>query len=221
MATQGTLGGLCPAIAEAVDLMDASGKKLVIVETFGVGQDEMSITEIAHTVGVVSVPGLGDDIQTLKAGILEIADLHVVNKADRDGAGRLVADLRSMSMLAPTKDRTWIPPILSCVATREVGIEVLLETVLKHAAVLKESGELDSRRRRIVKARVLKIAEQLLKRVMTNSGDYSEALMDRVARRELGPYACAREILAEMTRSDAAFCGGIHYVGSSRTSNTQ
>jgi LAO/AO transport system kinase len=221
MATHGALGGLCPAVAEAVDLMDAAGRKLVIVETVGVGQDEVNIMEIAHTVGVVSVPGLGDDIQTLKAGILEIADLHVVNKADRDGASRLVADLRSMSTFAPTSDHAWVPPILSCVATREEGIEVLLETVFKHAAVLKDSGELDLRRRRIVKARVLRIAQKFLEHSITDISDYSKGLMERVARRELGPHACARAILAEMVRSEGASRGGRDYLRPQRTGGTQ
>ncbi len=94
MATRGALGGLCAAARDAVDLMDAAGKDVVIVETVGVGQDEVDIMRLAHTIVVVSVPGLGDDIQAMKAGIVEIADVHVVNKADREGADRTVAELR-------------------------------------------------------------------------------------------------------------------------------
>ncbi len=204
MATHGALGGLCPAVAEGVDLMDAAGRELVIVETVGVGQDEVDIMEIAHTVGVVSVPGLGDDIQTLKAGILEIADLHIVNKADRDGASRLIADLRSISMFSPTRESAWVPPILSCVATREEGIEVLLENIFKHATTLRNCGELNLRRRRIVRARVLRIAQQLFKDAIAYTGDNLETMLERVERRELGPHACARAILAEVASSEVA-----------------
>ncbi|MSO22049.1 MAG: methylmalonyl Co-A mutase-associated GTPase MeaB [Acidobacteria bacterium] len=204
MATRGALGGLCPAVADSIDLMDAAGRKLVIVETVGVGQDEVDIMEIAHTVAVVSVPGLGDDIQTLKAGILEIADLHVVNKADRHEASRLVADLRSISLLAPPVERAWIPPILSCVAVREEGIEPILDALFQHAAALRESGELESRRRRIARARVLRIAQQLFKSAIASIGDYSEAILERVARRDIGPHACARALLAAMAASKDA-----------------
>lgn len=204
MATRGALGGLCPAVADSVDLMDAAGKKLVIVETVGVGQDEVDIMELAQTVLVVSVPGLGDDIQTLKAGILEIADLHVVNKADRPEASRLVADLNSIAMLAAPVQRAWVPPVLSCVAVREEGIEPILDAVTQHAAALRNSGEMESRHRRIVKARVLRIAQQLLKSAIGNPGNDSEAMLERVARRDLGPHACARVLLASMAAFNEA-----------------
>src|SRR5213594_3542104 len=110
MATRGALGGLSRAAADAVDLMDAAGLSLVLVETVGVGQDEVDVMRLAHTVIVVSVPGLGDDVQALKAGVLEIADLHVVNKADREGADRTIAELRAMLTFMPAAEEAWTPP---------------------------------------------------------------------------------------------------------------
>src|SRR5438309_11760166 len=110
MATRGALGGLSRAAADAVDLMDAAGWNLVLAETVGVGQDEVDVMRLAHTVVVLSVPGLGDDIQALKAGLLEIADVHVVNKADREGASRTVAELRAMLTLLPVPPGAALPP---------------------------------------------------------------------------------------------------------------
>jgi LAO/AO transport system kinase len=184
--------------------MDAAGRELIVVETVGVGQDEVAVMELAHTVAVVSVPGLGDDIQILKAGILEIADLHVVNKADRDGAGRLLADLRSLSALTSAEEHAWVPPVLSCVATRGDGVEALLATVFEHAAFLRNSRGMEVRCRRIAKSRVLRIAQQLLKDTLAALGEGSEGMVEQVARRELGPYVCARDLLAETAGSAGA-----------------
>src|SRR5437773_11666453 len=130
MATRGALGGLCRAAADGVDLLDAAGRDLILVETVGVGQDEVDVMRLAHTVVVVSVPGLGDDVQALKAGILEIADLHVVNKTDREGAARTLGELRSMLTLLPPAERpagpdgapAWAPrgpPVLGAPAARD------------------------------------------------------------------------------------------------------
>ncbi len=197
MATRGALGGLCRAAADAGDLMDAAGRSLVLVETVGVGQDEVDVMRIAHSVIVVSVPGLGDDIQALKAGILEIADVHVVNKADREGASRTVAELRTMLALMPAAAGVWVPPVLSCVAAQEEGIEPILDALASHMAALKTSGELERRRARIAEARVLKIAQDLAaEAVVRPKSAEAGRLLERVARRELAPHACARAILA-------------------------
>jgi len=196
MATRGTLGGLSRATADAVDLMDAAGRSPIFVETVGVGQDEVEVMRLAHTVVVVSVPGLGDDVQALKAGLLEIADVHVVNKADRDGADRTQAELRAMLTLLPLKEGARLPPILPCVATREEGIEPLLDALDAHLDALKTSGELEVRRRRAAQARVLQIAQDLLATAMEGAdAPASAALVDRVARRELAPHAAARALL--------------------------
>ena len=205
MATRGALGGLCRAGADAVDLMDAAGRSLVLVETVGVGQDEVDVMRLAHTVLVVSVPGLGDDVQALKAGVLEIADVHVVNKADRDGADRIVAELRAMLTLIPAPEEAWMPPVLSASAARDEGIEPIADALDGHMAYLKTSGELERRRRRIVTARVLRIAQDLVAETMLGGalsveGAAGATLLERVARRQLAPHACARLFLKQIAR---------------------
>ncbi|MBI1963172.1 MAG: methylmalonyl Co-A mutase-associated GTPase MeaB [Candidatus Rokubacteria bacterium] len=206
MATRGALGGLCRAAADAVDLMDAAGFGLVLVETVGVGQDEVDIMRLAHTVVVVSVPGLGDDIQALKAGVLEIADVHVVNKADREGADRTLAELRAMLTLVPAAPDAWMPPVLGASAAREEGIEAVADALDGHLAHLKTSGELERRRRTMVTARVLRIVQDLVAETLLGPGalDADRAQLERVLRRELTPHACARALLgraAERGRS--------------------
>lgn len=196
LAAHGSLGGLCPAAADCVDLMDAAGRDLIFVETVGVGQDEVDIMQLAHTVVVVSVPGLGDDIQMLKAGILEIADIHVVNKADRDGADRVMAELRSMLALGPHQERPWAPPVLPCVALRAEGIPLVFVAIVDHLKALHTSGELDQGKRRIAKARVLAMARDLVTEGTARHESYTEELIDRVVRREQAPRACARALLA-------------------------
>jgi LAO/AO transport system kinase len=202
MATRGALGGLSRAAADAVDLMDAAGLGLVLVETVGVGQDEVDVMRLAHTVVVVSVPGLGDDVQALKAGVLEIADVHVVNKADREGADRTVAELRAMLTLLPSAEGAWVPPVLSASAARDEGIEAIADALDSHMAYQKTSGELERRRQKIVTARVLRIAQDLvaetvLAGALGPDGAARTSLLERVARRELAPHACARALLAQ------------------------
>jgi LAO/AO transport system kinase len=202
MAARGALGGLSRATADAVDAMDAAGRNPVIVETVGVGQGEVDIMRLAHTVVVVSVPGLGDDVQALKAGLLEIADVHVVNKADRDGADRTLAELRSMLTLLPRKEDAWMPPVLPCVAAREEGIDALFDALTTHLDALKASGELEARRRATVRTRVLDIARDLVAEALTGAdADAAGALLDRVVRRELAPHPAARALLDAMGRA--------------------
>jgi LAO/AO transport system kinase len=204
MATRGALGGLCRAAADAIDVLDASGRSLILVETVGVGQDEVDVMRVAHTVVVVSVPGLGDDVQALKAGILEIADLHVVNKADREGADRTIAELRAMLTLMPPAEETWTPPVLGVSAAREEGIEAMADALDGHLAYMKTSGEADRRRRRMVAARVLRIAQDLVAarllgpEALEAQGGEATTLLDRVVRREVAPHACARALLTRM-----------------------
>ncbi len=211
MATRGALGGLCRAAADAVDLMDAAGRDLVLVETVGIGQDEVDVMRVAHSVIVVSVPGLGDDIQALKAGVLEIADIHVVNKADRDGANRTIADLRAMLTLVPAPPDAWMPPVLPTVAAREEGVDAVLDTLAGHMAALKTSSELERRRARIAEGRVMKIAQDLAAQAIVSPGSAEAGrLLEQVARRELPPHACARTLLAWSI--DASARGGTHDV---------
>jgi LAO/AO transport system kinase len=200
LATHGALGGLCAAAADSVDLMDAAGRDMIFVETVGVGQDEVDIVQMAHTVAVLNVPGLGDDIQALKAGLLEIADVFVVNKADREGAERVQAELRAMLALGWAKQPSWVPPVLSCVAIHEEGIEPICDALVEHLEVLKTSGELARQRQCVAKARVLGIAREMVREAgMRGQGD-ADDLVERVLRRELTPRACARKLLAELAK---------------------
>jgi LAO/AO transport system kinase len=207
MATRGALGGLSRTAADAVDVLCASGRQLVIVETVGVGQDEVDIMRVAHTTVVVSVPGLGDDIQALKAGILEIADIHAVNKADRDGADRTIAELRVALAMGARSNDTWEPPLVSCVASRETGITTLLDEVIRHLEHLQASGEMRARERRRAEARVIALAQALVVqtfRPLDRDDDQMLKLVDRVARRELSPYFCARDLLTRASNPERA-----------------
>jgi LAO/AO transport system kinase len=165
MATRGTMGGLARATRDAVDLLDAAGFDRILVETVGVGQDEVDVVKSVDTVVVVTVPGLGDDIQAIKAGILEIADVFVINKADRDGADRTAKDLETMLSLG--EHGAWIPPVLKTVASRDEGVAEVLAAVERHRAFLTESGELERRRRSHLRLRV----ETLLKERVVAAAD--------------------------------------------------
>ena len=207
MATRGALGGLSRTAAAAVDLLGAAGRQLVIVETVGVGQDEVDIMRVAHTIVVVSVPGLGDDIQALKAGIIEIADIHAVNKADREGAERTIAELRVMLAMGSRAPGAWEPSIVSSVATRGDGVATLLDDVTRHLRHLHETGEIHARERRIAEARVLQIAQSLVAdtlRPFASDDDPIRHAVERVARREVSPYECARALLARASDPEGA-----------------
>ena len=165
MATRGAMGGLTPATHDAVDVLDAAGFDWILIETVGVGQDEVDVVRSVETVLVVTVPGLGDDIQAIKAGIMEIADVFVVNKADRDGVERTFRDLQMMVSMAEEPSR--LPPILRTVASRGEGIDGVFEAVREHRQWLRESGELESRRRMHLRLRV----ENILKEKVLASAD--------------------------------------------------
>lgn len=200
LATHGAMGGLSRAAASSIHLMDAAGKDLIFVETVGVGQDEIDVIRAAQTVVVVSVPGLGDDIQALKAGLLEIADIHVVNKADREGAEKLRADLRNMLALGPASNAS-TPPILSCIAIREEGIGPLFDAIDDHMKCLKTSGEFEKRRRRILWAEILESAHQVVNESSLQLKNDSSHVLERVLRREMTPHAAGRALLAKLAHS--------------------
>ena len=139
MATRGSLGGLARATADAATVLDASGRDLVMIETVGVGQDEVDIVRLADVTIVILVPGMGDDVQTIKAGIMEIADIFVINKSDREGAESVEREIRAMQSLATRNDR-WMPPIVKTVATEGVGTEELAEVIADYDAYLKKEN---------------------------------------------------------------------------------
>lgn len=176
MATRGAMGGLARASRDAVDLLDAAGFDWVLVETVGVGQDEVDVVRTVDTVVVVTVPGLGDDIQAIKAGILEIADVFVVNKADREGVERSVRDLEMMLSLGEHGE--WIPPILKSVAAKDEGIDRVLSEIERHREHLASSGEMERRRRSHLRLRV----ETILKERVVAAADRVLGVDREVAR---------------------------------------
>jgi len=200
LGTRGHLGGLSRSTNDIVSVFDAMGWNVVIIETVGVGQDEVEIVRSAHTSLVVMVPGLGDDIQAIKAGILEIADIFVVNKADRPEADRTARDLSMMiDMIHPGEGR-WRAPVVQTVASRQEGIAELMEEIEKHRAFLKQSGKLEhfeENKSAIHFIELLK--ERLFRRVYQHisTGDHLDNTIRAIARRELDPYTAVEAILKE------------------------
>jgi LAO/AO transport system kinase len=201
MATRGALGGLARATSDAVDVLDAAGFDIVLIETVGVGQDEVDIARAADTTVVVLVPGLGDEIQAIKAGILEIADVFVVNKADREGADRAAAGLTMMLDL--TGERPWRPPIVRTVAPRNEGVAEVLDALDAHALHLAETGEGLVRRRQRARSRVLALLEERLRRAVEARApepDGLEEAIGRVLDRKEDPYAAAGRLFEKLLR---------------------
>ncbi len=198
-ATRGAMGGLARGTLDAADILDAAGFDLVVIETVGVGQDEVDVVRASHTTVVVSAPGLGDDIQAVKAGVLEIADIHVVSKCDRRDAARTVTELREMLALgggARHAGSGWTVPVLGTSALKEEGIAELLAAIDGHHRVLRESGALEGRCREIAERRMLKAAEEIVRENFARHREGRVASMtDRIVSRELTPHAAARELL--------------------------
>ena len=197
MATRGFLGGLARATAEVAMLLDAAGKKHVLIETVGVGQDEIDVVRLADCVLVVVVPGLGDDIQNMKAGLMEIGDIFVLNKADRDGAERLEEELLAMLSLVMPRDG-WHPPVVRTVATENKGIVELVEAVAKFQKHFLASGERRKKHVEHWKKRLIEMLEsRLLERVLGGaSGEASLVeLAAEVADRKKDPFSAVSEIL--------------------------
>lgn len=215
MASRGALGGLARGTLDAVDIMDAAGFDMVLIETVGVGQDEVDVARAAHTTVVVSAPGLGDDIQAIKAGVLEIADIHVVSKCDRPDANKTLSELKAMLTLgvALARASAWQVPVLATSAQTGDGVVDMLEAIDRHRLALEASGELATRRRLIAERRMLKAAEEILRDEFGKHRDGKiAALTQSMLSRELTPYAAARALLHaiqmentdERRRTDAA-----------------
>ena len=200
MATRGHLGGLARATNDVVDVMDAAGKDVILIETVGVGQDEVEVVGTAHTCVVVSVPGLGDEIQAIKAGVLEIGDVFVVNKADREGANRTATELEMMLHMAPDTGG-WLPKVYKTVATKGEGIAELLDAIFEHKAFMDERGLREKKgRERSERAFLALLQETLTARTVERirrNGSMKE-LIARIADRELDPYTAVEEVLGKM-----------------------
>lgn len=197
MATRGHLGGLARATNDIVDVMDATGKEVILIETVGVGQDEVEVVGTAHTCVVVSVPGLGDEVQAIKAGILEIGDIFVVNKADREGADRTATELEMMLHMAPDTGG-WLPKVYKTVATKGEGIAELVDAIFEHKAFLDERDLRKKKgRERSERAFLTLLQETLTARTIERfkrNGSMKE-LIERIADRELDPYTAVEEVL--------------------------
>lgn len=204
LATRGNLGGLSRSTFDSVKVLDALGCDLVLVETVGVGQDEVEVAQLAHTTVLVTVPGLGDEVQAIKAGVLEIADIYVVNKADRDGADRTVRDLRMMLELraSDVAEGSWEPPIVRCVATRGEGIDTLVSAIDRHKAQLDETGKRVEREVARARTELLQRLQGRLLRYAIGALERQEGSLDavaeRIARRELDPYELSKEITSRL-----------------------
>ena len=198
MATRGALGGLARATQDAIDLLDAAGFDTVIVETVGVGQDEVDVVSCVQTCCVVLVPGMGDEIQAIKAGIMEVADLFIINKADREGADQVERELEAMKSLAMPQG--WDPPVLRTVAQQGEGIAGLLAQVREHGRWLVAHGGLARKARERARLRFESLlAEAAVRRVKAQAGSQRiEAVLQALADRALDPYTAVGDILGEV-----------------------
>ncbi|MGI6587612.1 MAG: methylmalonyl Co-A mutase-associated GTPase MeaB [Peptococcia bacterium] len=200
MGTRGSLGGLAATTSAVIKILDACAFDYIFIETVGVGQSEVDIVKAADTTIVLMVPGLGDDIQAIKAGILEIGDLFVVNKADREGANRVVLELRMMLDLNEKKS-AWEPPVFMSIAEQNQGIIEIVEGIKRHFFYLQESGQLEVKRRERLEKELWeglskKIYQQITSKV-EKDGQFQQ-YMDRLIKKEIDPYTLAQTILHDV-----------------------
>ncbi len=199
MATRGNLGGLASATSDTIKVLDAAGFAIVLVETVGAGQSEVDIAKNAHTTLVVDAPGLGDDIQAIKAGILEIADILIVNKADHDDANSTVAALEMNLNLKPKAENDWRPPVLKTIAIQGEGIADAVEWIGKHRAYLESNHLLESRERARRRAELELVAQrELMTRLVRGvNGSKIEALVEKMAAREMDVYQAVEKLIGD------------------------
>lgn len=187
------------ATEDVVRILDASGKEVVIIETAGAGQSEVEIMNIADTVVVIVAPGLGDDIQPIKAGLMEIGDIFVVNKADRENADKTVGDINSMLDMIPWEGKRR-PPVIKTTATTGEGVRLLLEQILKHRECC-EGRVLDAKRRRKIQAELIETIKGMVEEsLLSDLKGKLEDLVDRILARELDPYSAAQKLLSDLRR---------------------
>ncbi len=202
MGTRGMLGGLASAVYDVVEILDASGKDIIIIETVGVGQAEVDVIKIADTTLVVLVPGLGDSIQTIKAGMMEIADIFIINKADRPGVNQTVAEVESLVDIECLNiDRR--TPVLKTVAKEARGIKELIHEIEEHKKYLKKSNEFNNKRRKRYEAELVEIIRKKLMNFIFDESifkDKVELLIDQIYRKEIDPYSAADAILGKILK---------------------
>jgi LAO/AO transport system kinase len=202
MATRGSLGGLARATADVASVIEASGKDVILIETVGVGQDEIDIVRLSDITIVMLVPGMGDDVQSLKAGIMEIADIFVVNKADREGADRVEKEVRAMQSLAGSHGE-WVPPVVKTVASSGEGIDRLAEAIAQMKQWLEADGRLETRRKKYWRERIVEMMRHALMQQMREHG-LSDAELDAhaasVVSGQEDPYRLAPELVARVMK---------------------
>jgi LAO/AO transport system kinase len=200
LATRGCLGGLTRSTQDIVNVMDAMGKDIILVETVGVGQDEVEIVNTAHTSIVILVPGLGDDIQAIKAGIIEIGDLFVINKCDREGADKMERDLRMVLEMGRRREDGWEPPIFKTEAILGKGIFELVYGIYRHKQVLEQNNVLEKKLRERTKTTFLEILESEVMahfiEKMEKEGQWDK-IIDDLMNRRIDPYSMAERIMAD------------------------
>jgi LAO/AO transport system kinase len=197
MATRGSLGGLPVAAKRVAKLLEAFGKDIILIETVGVGQTELDIIETADTVAVVLYPGGGDTIQTLKAGLMEIADIFVVNKSDREGAEQVAGEIEAMLELRP-KDGNWMPSVISTQADKNVMIKELFEDIERHRSMLEDTGQLSLLRKDHLEKEFVTAIEQSIKEQighLMENNKHMAVMMERIRQGEIDPYSAAKDIL--------------------------
>ena len=199
MATRGSLGGLARATADASLVLDAAGRDVIMIETVGVGQDEVDIVRVADITVVILVPGMGDDVQSIKAGIMEIADIFVINKSDHDGAERVEKEIRALQSLAPRPDQ-WTPPIVKTVATESKGIAELQTAIREYEAYLQSRGLLKSRRAEHWQLRLIEmLRDSLLEKAKAAvSASDLQRYAAEIAEHKRDPYSVIQEIQRRM-----------------------
>jgi LAO/AO transport system kinase len=198
MATRGKLGGIAAATFDVIDLLNASGKDVILIETVGVGQDEVDIVKIAHTTVVVLMPGLGDEVQAMKAGLMEIADLLVINKADRVDAEKLETELRNALSFHQTGADGWRPKILKTIAIQNTGIEALASTIQEHLDYLRNTGKLRNKlllqsRQRMIDALEYQVISHIVEEGFEKFGIPQK--IEEIASRKTDPYSVVQELL--------------------------
>jgi LAO/AO transport system kinase len=201
MGTRGMMGGLTSSLYDVVEILDAAGMDIILIETVGVGQDEVDIVKIADTTLVVLVPGLGDSVQTIKAGLMEIADIFVVNKADKPGVEQTVAELESMLDLVSTLDRR--TPIVSTSAKEKKGIQQLTSQIAEHQEYLKKSNTFETRRRQRYEAELIEIIRKRLMDFIFDEKKLKKTVdccIDQISKKELDPYTAADDILGKILK---------------------
>ena len=203
MGTRGSLGGLSKKTSDVVKLMDAFGMDLVIIETVGVGQSEVDIVKNADSTLVVLVPGLGDDIQAIKAGILEIGDVFAINKADRDGCDKLNVEIEMMLDL-DSRELAWRPPIKRTIASNEVGVEELVEALDEHFEFLEDSGELATRRQERTRDEIIAMINEQIGRYIADNivvGDEFNRQVEAVNQKESDPYTVVSTVMQQVLKA--------------------